>query len=115
MPELFSGRALAQFYDKRRRDELEAVQHFDGLMADEPDALVGSFAAEPELHDPVRGRVKGKRAFDTFVTGPRPQRCGVLWMDLSSPPNALKRAMTGGRAIANLAASKRQATSEDVA
>ena len=67
MPELFSGRALAQFYDKRRRDELEAVPYFDGLMAGEPDALVGSFAAEPELHDPVRGRVKGTRAFGAFV------------------------------------------------
>jgi hypothetical protein len=68
MPELFSGRALAQFYDKRRRDELEAVPYFDGLMAGEPDALVQSFAAEPELHDPVRGRVKGTRAFGAFVT-----------------------------------------------
>ena len=68
MPELFSGRALAQFYDKRRRDELEAVPYFDGLMAGEPDALVQSFTAEPELHDPVRGRVKGKRAFGAFVT-----------------------------------------------
>jgi hypothetical protein len=68
MPELFSGPALAQFYDKKRRDELEAVPYFDGLMAGEPEALVGSFAAEPELHDPVRGRVKGTRAFGAFVT-----------------------------------------------
>ena len=45
-----------------------AVPYFDGLMAGEPDALVGSFAAEPELHDPVRGRVKGTRAFKAFVT-----------------------------------------------
>ena len=67
MPELFSGPALARFYDKRRRDELEAVPYFDGLMAGEPDALVESFAAEPELHDPVRGRVKGRRAFEAFV------------------------------------------------
>ena len=68
MPELFSGPALARFYDKKRRGELEAVSYFDGLMAGEPDALVGSFAAEPELHDPVRGRVKGTRAFKAFVT-----------------------------------------------
>jgi hypothetical protein len=67
MPELFSAPALAQFYDKRRRDELEAVPYFDGLMAGEPDALVESFAAEPELYDPVRGRVKGRRAFEAFV------------------------------------------------
>jgi hypothetical protein len=68
MPELFSGPALARFYDKRRRDELEAVPYFDGLVAGEPDALVESFAAEPELHDPVRGRVKGTHAFSAFVT-----------------------------------------------
>jgi hypothetical protein len=68
MPELFSAPALAKFYDKRRRDELEAVPYFDGLMAGEPDALVESFAAEPELYDPVRGRVKGTRAFEAFVS-----------------------------------------------
>ena len=68
MPELFSAPALARFYDKRRRDELEAVAYFDGLMAGEPDALVESFVAEPELYDPVRGRVKGRRAFKAFVT-----------------------------------------------
>ncbi len=37
-------------------------------MAGEPDALVESFAAEPELYDPVRGRVKGTRAFKAFIT-----------------------------------------------
>ncbi|MGA9858761.1 MAG: nuclear transport factor 2 family protein [Solirubrobacteraceae bacterium] len=68
MPELFSGPALARFYDKRRRDELEAVPYFDGLLAGEPDALVESFATQPELHDPVRGRVKGAPAFEAFVT-----------------------------------------------
>ena len=67
MPELFSAPALAQFYDKSRRDELEAVPYFDGVMAGEPDALVESFAGEPELYDPVRGRVKGRRAFEAFV------------------------------------------------
>jgi hypothetical protein len=68
MPELFSGPALARFYDKKRRNALEAVPYFEGLMAGEPDALVGSFVAEPELHDPVQGRVKGTRAFEAFVT-----------------------------------------------
>ena len=68
VPELFSAPALARLEDKWRLDELVAVPYFDGLMAGEPDALVGSFAAEPELHDPVRGRVKGTRAFKAFVT-----------------------------------------------
>jgi hypothetical protein len=38
------------------------------LVAGEHDALVKSFAGEPEPHDPVRGRVKGVRAFEAFVT-----------------------------------------------
>ena len=59
VPELFTAPALQQILDKRRRDELVAVPYFDGLLAGEPDALVESFAGEPELHDPVRGRVKG--------------------------------------------------------
>ena len=31
------------------------------------DALVGSFAGEPELHHPSRGRIKGQRAFERWV------------------------------------------------
>ena len=68
VPELFSAPALARVRGQGRTDELVAVPYFDGLMAGEPDALVESFAAEPELHDPVRGRVKGTRAFEAFVT-----------------------------------------------
>jgi hypothetical protein len=36
-------------------------------MSGETEALVRSFAGEPELHHPVRGRVKGRRAFEQFV------------------------------------------------
>ena len=41
------------------------LRRSDGRGAD---ALVKSFAREPEVHDPVRGRVKGTRAFEEFVT-----------------------------------------------
>jgi hypothetical protein len=68
VPELFTEPVLQRLLDKRRRDELVAVPYFDGLMAGDPDALVESFAGEPELHDPVRGRVKGVWAFEAFVT-----------------------------------------------
>ena len=37
-------------------------------MTREIDALMGSFAGEPEVHHPVRGRVKGASAFGRFVT-----------------------------------------------
>jgi hypothetical protein len=69
VPELFTAPVLQRLLDRRRRDELVAVPYFDGLMAGDPDALVESFAGEPELHDPVRGRVKGVRAFEAFVAG----------------------------------------------
>ena len=66
VPELFSARTLASLEEKRQ-DELVAVPFFDGLMADEPDALVESFADTPELYDPIQGRVKGARTFRTFA------------------------------------------------
>jgi SnoaL-like domain len=66
-PELFSARALARL-EEGRQQELASVPYFDGLMAGEPDALVKSFAAVPELHDPIRGRVKGTRAFEAFAS-----------------------------------------------
>jgi hypothetical protein len=59
--------ALQRVLDELRRDDLVAVPYFDGLVAGEPDALVESFAGEPLLYDPVRGRVKGVRAFKAFV------------------------------------------------
>jgi hypothetical protein len=68
IPELFSATALAQFEDNRRGEKLIAVNYFAGLMAGEIDALIDSFAGEPELHHPVRGRIKGARALAAFVT-----------------------------------------------
>jgi hypothetical protein len=66
-PELFSAPALARLEEMRRHD-LASVPYFEGLMAGEPHALVKSFADTPEVHDPVRGRVKGTRAFEGFVS-----------------------------------------------
>jgi hypothetical protein len=67
-PELFSFPALEAIKEKRRRTHLRSVPFFDGVMAGEMDALIGSFAGEPELHHPIRGRIKGRRAFEQFVT-----------------------------------------------
>jgi hypothetical protein len=66
-PELFSVPALAAITDKRRREQPRTVRFFEGLTTGEMDALIGSFAGEPELHHPVRGRIKGDRAFERFV------------------------------------------------
>src|SRR5947199_3379761 len=64
-PELFSAPALARLEEKRRQ-KLVVVQYFDGLMTGELGPLIGSFAGEPELHHPIRGRIRGARAFETY-------------------------------------------------
>ncbi len=64
-PELFSSPALAQLEERRQR-RLSTVQYFDGLMTGELEPLLGSFAGEPELHHPVRGRIRGARAFEAY-------------------------------------------------
>jgi hypothetical protein len=67
IPELFSAPVLARI-EERRHARLEGVPFFDGLMTGELAALVGSFAGEPEVYQPVRGRIKGASAFARFVT-----------------------------------------------
>ena len=68
IPELFSGPALKRIYDRAAADARAAapVPYFEGVRSGEIDALVQSFAGEPELHHPIRGRVKGRRAFDNY-------------------------------------------------
>src|SRR3954466_5172209 len=65
VPELFSAPALERLEETRGR-ELVAVRYFDGLLTGELDPLIGSFAGEPELHHPVRGRIRGARAFEAY-------------------------------------------------
>jgi hypothetical protein len=66
-PELFSATALQGVLDKYRRDRMRSVPFFDGLVTGEIDALVESFSGVPEIHHPVRGRIRGERAFRGFV------------------------------------------------
>jgi hypothetical protein len=66
IPELFSEPALERIRTETS-GALAAVPYFQGVISGEMDALVRSFAGEPELHHPIRGRVKGRRAFERFV------------------------------------------------
>src|SRR3954453_3279077 len=66
VPELFSAPALERL-EEERRHKLATVPYFAGLLAGEPDALVKSFGGEPEVHHPVRGRIRGARAFEEFI------------------------------------------------
>jgi SnoaL-like domain len=67
IPELFSAPALAQLEDKLQREQRDTVPYFAGLLTGETNALIQSFAGEPEIHYPVRGRVKGERAFAAYA------------------------------------------------
>jgi hypothetical protein len=53
--------------EERRQHKLVDVPFWEGLITGELDALTGSFAGQPELHHPVRGRIRGARAFKAFV------------------------------------------------
>ena len=69
LPELFSAPVLERIRSQGRDARAaEPVPYFAGVRSGETDALVRSFAGEPELHHPIRGRVKGRRAFERFVT-----------------------------------------------
>jgi hypothetical protein len=68
MPELFSAPALERVLRQGADARVSApVPYFAGVTSGETEALVGSFALEPELHHPVRGRVKGRTVFERFV------------------------------------------------
>jgi hypothetical protein len=67
LPELFTAPALARLEEELPPEDLVTVPFFPGLMTGETDALIRSFASEPELHHPVRGRIKGTRAFNEYV------------------------------------------------
>jgi len=71
IPELFSAPVLESWLEKRQQERVADVPYFDGLLTGELDALVGSFAGEPELYHPVRGRIKGRQAFETYVADTR--------------------------------------------
>jgi SnoaL-like domain len=66
-PELFSAPALQRVRDKYRRERLRSVPFFDGLLTGEVDALVESFSGVPEVHHPVRGRIRGEGPFRHLV------------------------------------------------
>jgi hypothetical protein len=66
-PELFSAPTL-EHVEQKRRHELVSMPYFEGLMAGETDALIESFTGVPEVHDPLRGRVRGARALEALAS-----------------------------------------------
>ena len=67
VPELFSASVRVRLEREWELERLDAVPYYDGLMSGEHAALTRSFAGEPVLHDPRRGRVIGVQAFEAYV------------------------------------------------
>jgi hypothetical protein len=69
MPEVFSA-PIAEAIRHRDADSAnDAVSYYEGIMANQPEALVRSFAGEPRVNDPRVGHVEGARELRAFVSG----------------------------------------------
>jgi hypothetical protein len=68
LPELFSAPVLERAREKWQLERLDEVPYYVGLTSGEHEALIRSFAGEPILHDPQRGRVIGTRAFEAYIS-----------------------------------------------
>jgi hypothetical protein len=66
-PELFTAAALERVAERHRREHLVLIPFYLGLMTGEIDAIIGSFAGEPDVHHPVRGRIRGAEAFERYA------------------------------------------------
>src|SRR5215213_1216100 len=72
MPEVFTTpiAAAKRAQDEEATNTNDAVPYYEGILADEPDALVSSFAArQPVLDDPRVGYVEGTRELRASASG----------------------------------------------
>ena len=74
MPEMFAAPLAGDRRVETRREEdaaraNDAIAYYEGILAEEPEALVGSFAGQPRVNDPRVGYVEGARQLRAFVSG----------------------------------------------
>ena len=69
MPEVFTAPIADAWRAQQAARANDAVPYYEGIMAEEPDALIRSFAGEPRVNDPRVGHVEGRREFRAFVSG----------------------------------------------
>jgi hypothetical protein len=91
MPEVFTApiAEARRAQDAQAEGTNDAVPYFEGILSDEPDALVGSFAArQPVLDDRRVGRVEGARELYAFVIGTGRSGCAsaTRWWRTSPSP-----------------------------
>lgn len=94
-PDLFSAPLVERIRSHAADARLaEPVPYWAGVRSGETKALVGSFASEPELHHPLRGRVKGRQAFERFVA-----ETNVWFEKRNATTGPLERIITERRGI----------------
>ena len=69
MPEVVTAPIAEARREQDAASANDAVPYYEGIMANQPEALVGSFAGEPLLNDPRVGHVEGARELHAFVGG----------------------------------------------
>src|ERR671929_791821 len=72
MPEIFSATIAEARHThvEEAKSTNDAVPYYEGILADDPEALVRSFAArQPVLDDPRVGHVEGTRELRAFASG----------------------------------------------
>ena len=69
MPEVFTAPIADARHQREAASANDAVPYYEGIMANQPDALVRSFATQPVVDDPRVGYVEGARRLRAFVTG----------------------------------------------
>jgi hypothetical protein len=69
MPENFSSPIAEARSHMESESANDAIPYYEGIMANQPEALVRSFAGEPVLDDPRVGYVEGARRLRAFVNG----------------------------------------------
>jgi SnoaL-like domain len=69
MPEVFSAPIAEAIRHRDAESANDAVSYYEGIMANQPEALVRSFAGEPRVNDPRVGHVEGAMELRAFVSG----------------------------------------------
>ena len=69
MPEVFTSPIAEAPRAEDAARANDAIAYYEGILAEEPDALVGSFAGLPRVNDPRVGHVEGTRELRAFVSG----------------------------------------------
>jgi hypothetical protein len=69
MPEVFTAPIAEGRREHGATSANDAVPYYEGIMADDPEALVRSFAGEPRVNDPRVGHVEGARELRAFASG----------------------------------------------